>query len=402
MKGSTSGMKVSGRRVDGNDCKKWRYRIHNETCDIVHKNILGDIVFNRPDPDRSITGNSFKLLNEALVIGSGEKSLNFNNRLFLSKPPIAYQNEDLSLGVSLGCALSNIPIPLGPALGSSNERDLIKSYDPSIVFQLSPYRDDLDIDLMRGSNCIDLKISDNPMSIEPLYFADKKGRYHRSPRILPEIRKKRSLDKFIEMIREMIDVPVIVTISANDISTGIDQVLVADPDAIRIVTDSYSPLDLTDNGDSFKRDPVSSLSALNEHLDTFKSRKRGLKVIVDARIENTSDVVKLLCLGADGICIDHLVKKIILDQISAHDDKDRYIEFAKVYEGSYDWASIGEAISNRILAIQKDLRSQIHSLGIDDVDELNSELLRAATYDSAALSGLKMAGREMPLAMWRH
>ena len=59
-----------------------------------------------------------------------------------------------------------------------------------------------------------------------------------------------------------------------------------------------------------------------------------------------------------------------------------------------------EEISQWLTQIQSELSSTLRRLGLDSIDSLSRQNLRALDYETAAVSGLRLAGYERPLPHW--
>ncbi|MDP6221121.1 MAG: hypothetical protein QGG76_05985, partial [Candidatus Thalassarchaeaceae archaeon] len=57
-------------------------------------------------------------------------------------------------------------------------------------------------------------------------------------------------------------------------------------------------------------------------------------------------------------------------------------------------------VEGYLISIGSDLKGWMRELGIDGLERIGRRNLRAVDYDTAAISGLRLAGYDRPLPMW--
>ncbi len=335
----------------------------------------------------SIKFNSLSLFNEeedngknsnVLVIGENrvERPLTIENGLFIDPQLTRKTGDDLNLGFALAGSIMKMNVNIQGNI-SDDIKQLRGSYSPNLFVDLTEKRHELDLETIKGSNAVWLDLT-GPESINTP-SGDPSGR------IPPEITDHKDLIHFIGMLKEIVDVPVIISIRGLDVKNDIDRILVSKADAVNIsIGYSINGLE-SDTGPA--SDPVTSVIEAVKHFNVFRSFENGVKLLVSGPIRNSMDIVKLKCLGVDGLSPG----LSILSGIEKCSSKKKM-----------DWAESGEYIEKNIRDLVSGKDSIMKILNIRSESELDRSLLMVDDYHSAALTGLPLAGYGQVIPFWKH
>lgn len=313
-----------------------------------------------------------------LVIGENrvQRPLIIENGLFIDPQLTRKTGNDLNIGFALAGSILKMNVNIHGSI-SDDIKQLIGSYSPNLFVDLTEKRHELDLETIKGSNAIWLDLT-GPESINDL-SGDP------SDKIPPEITDHKDLIHFIGMLKEIVDVPVIVSIRGLDVKNDLDRILVSKADAVNISM-GYS-IDDREIDIEPVSDPVTSVIEAVKHFNVFRSFEKGVKLLVSGPIRNSMDIVKLKCLGVDGICPG----LSILSSIGICSSKKKL-----------DWAESGECIEKNIRDLVSGKDSIMKILNIRFEGELDRSLLMVDDYHSGALTGLPLAGYGQVIPFWKH
>ncbi len=292
-------------------------------------------------------------------------------------------SNELRLGIALGGSIYGMDVNVG-----SNDpmelNELIEGYGSTTTYRIGPTRGDPDLDSMIKSSVLELDV---------LEFIESNECYEMT--VLPELETGKDLIKFVDMLKELTGKPIRIRVRGTDIDKDLDHLLVTKTDSIYI--DCSSGKGKT----SLRMDPIIALTQTKTHMDIFRSKEKGMEVIIDTPIRSGMDVVKLICLGADGIGLDHFIKEF---SRSFLEHKGIGKDILKNQEDilKVDWAEIGELFGEVITSLDDQVKEVLINMNITSISDLTPDHLITDSYDTASISGLDIAGLAGPLPMWRH
>lgn len=272
--------------------------------------------------------------------------------------------EDYLLGTSLGLALSENSVIIGPGMKSDLE-EMVSSYGPSTVFHFGEDRYEINVDIMTASDIIEIN------------YAERE-----SARPIPEINESKDIIKLVQMLRELTGSRIAIRLNSFDLEKDIDRILACDVDLI--IIDSIAPEKLKESIEH----PIISTIIANRHMETFRSREKGVQLVVDAPFRTPTDIVKLMALGADRIGTTYLFR-------SLHDVN-------RSSEREMDWAEVGEVYGEILTNIEKEVDGVLEYLSGGSLHILRSNSLIAGDYGTASMTGLPLSGYGKTLPIWRH
>ena len=127
-----------------------------------------------------------------------------------------------------------------------------------------------------------------------------------------------------------------------------------------------------------------------------------------------NDLVIIAKSGADGVILTNGEMPIEAAITAARPHKDKLTILASCRELDYRFAVKiialgasglfldGDCPNSKLKAFGNDLSRIIGSLGIGDIKDLDSDTLRTTNQDTAAITGVAIAGYDSVLPMWRH
>ncbi|MCK5774310.1 MAG: hypothetical protein KAH57_11025, partial [Thermoplasmata archaeon] len=273
----------------------------------------------------------------------------------------------------------------------------ISSYEPQTIFRWLPGSNKIYLDLISRSDGVEISLSNNnPLPLPDLDWSQE-GPYAKCPSVHPEINKGKDFKDMVQMIRQINQGPMIGTLSASDIDSDLDYLLVSGVDCVHVVCGDNTSL-LSGSVDPFSRDILSTIVEINKHFDTFLSKKDGVQLMISGPFLDANDILKALCMGADLVCLDFAISRS-MRLISEGYVTTKKQEYDREKIG---WDLIGEYINNLFLSFSRELSILLGALGIRSKSELDPKFLRAISYDSAAVTGLPLVGYGDKLGMWRH
>ncbi|MEW6069674.1 MAG: hypothetical protein AB1485_03575 [Candidatus Thermoplasmatota archaeon] len=168
--------------------------------------------------------------------------------------------------------------------------------------------------------------------------------------------------KALELVRELTyyHKPVIAKIATKNIYEGAKQALAYKPEGIAIDS-SYFPV-------------IGAIAPAKRAISELNS---DAKLLVFANLKNAEDILKIIALGADAV-------GLVLE------------------EKAGDWKIVGEVIANMLKKLAIELKAQLIMTGVSSLEELSTENLRALSYNTAAITGVKLLGYERVLPFWEY
>jgi len=202
-----------------------------------------------------------------------------------------------------------------------------------------------------------------------------------SPVRLFDMDTPRDLNKLIQLAREITyhEVPVMLKLIPGRIYNDIRIAVAAKPDGVIVdCTSAYTESggqEAVGAGVGGSADAQMGLPALgvlpqiSMALKESKAEAADVKLLVEAELRSGADVFKIMAFGAAGVLVT-------------------------------------PARNISVSAMLKDMTSELKAVtawtGHDSTKKIGQDDLRAITYDTAAITGLKLAGYDKALAMWEH
>ncbi len=350
-------------------------------------------------------------INTEIVLGEGRDVLHplpLASGMYLSGLPISPFNPAIRKAMLIGALEGDIPIFSGPEGMLPDEVELISKARGKWVLQWSPLRHLFETDLLEKADgvCIDLNLERGlSRHLQKVGFCkevlDAAGLSNSSdvPMIdrHMDLLEKENLTHHVELLRELTGhkVPIMVGIGPSNLYKTVEMAIDADADAILLSQDMFSHSTL----------PLVSL--FPQVIRAFRDNdgvQKGVKLLVNGDFFSASDVVKGICLGADAVGLSALALRSMGCRFCPNCTPQgcKHGLLRNSQSTPEDPGILGKGLGKELNALKESLLVELGLLGSDDIATLEPINLRALTYDVAAMTGLRLAGYDKPLAMWLH
>lgn len=360
-----------------------------------------------------------KEITAEIIIGEGRDvryPLLLDHPIFIDANPMAYVNKSVRIALVYGASISKTPINIGEGM-LAEEKSIAKKFEGNLILQWSPLRFGVDTKAINRARAMVITLFNANQFItfpsnELLDKVQGKGGLVSGevfgPRKHQDMDSLEDIKKHVELLREATgyDIPIMIKIPTGNVYENTKSALTANPDAV-IVDASMNPFSTLSTinrnmGETLIGSIPSALKAFNEN----GAKKKGIKLLVSGGFRNGADIIKALALGASacgivesatialgcdlcGECFLGKCKKGIAT-------KDAQLK------SSFNWKIAGKKLSNYVKATKKEVEFLLDYVGVDDIKDLNTNHIRALTYDAAAITGAKLIGYDRELPMWFH
>ncbi len=318
-----------------------------------------------------------------LVIGHNrvKKPLKLKNPLFIPPHMTRGLGKESFLGLSLGSCLAGCNMNLHEPL-SKEAVELVKAYSVPLLLDIVNSLGSIDHAMLSSAKLVWIEIggAENPVF-------DQNG--NSIVTMPPEIDEPKDLIHLVSLFKEMLGVPVVISIRGRDVNSDIDHVLVTSADAVHISCGYDFKGEEGPASNGLTSEPVTCVVEAMKHMEIFKSKEKGVKLLLSGPIRNSTDIIKLKTLGVDGFGID-----MILDNILSR-------ELPKTMEEP-DWAMIGEIVEKKLKVILQGIHRDLSILGLGGFNQLERSMLVVDDYHAAAVTGLPLSGYGMEIPFWKH
>jgi glutamate synthase domain-containing protein 2 len=216
----------------------------------------------------------------------------------------------------------------------------------------------------------------------------------------------RDLNKLVQLIREITvyQVPVIVKIGPAKVYNDIRIAVNARPDGIVLDCMQWDPAGHMQRDRHPITDASTGLPALGvlapmaQALKDGKAEKADVKLIFSGDIFSGSDIFKVMAFGASGVMLasapllaSGMISK---EKQSAGSKTSKRMDFSPT--------TAGKKISSNLNTMLDELKAVMAWTGHEDIGSITTDDLRALSYNTAAITGLKLIGYDKILTMWEH
>ena len=183
-------------------------------------------------------------------------------------------------------------------------------------------------------------------------------------------------------------------------------VIEAEPDAV-IIDTSINPFStLASVNGTFGTTLLGSVAPAQRAIKALDAKKKGIKLLVLGGFRNGADIIKILSLGVDAVGISEsaivamgcdLCGECYIGRCErGMATKDPRLK------SNFNWKTAGKKLSNYLKTTKSELEILMDYIGVADVKDLDPSHIAALTYDTAAISGIKLIGYDRELPMWFH
>jgi glutamate synthase domain-containing protein 2 len=372
----------------------------------------------------------------ALVIGTDkvEHPIELETPILLSGTPEAYSNMESREALIHGASAAKTILDTGSLGLTDDEKTLAKKIGAMTMMQLTPARLGVSAPKLAGSDAIEISLTHGgsgsadaragsvivPQSIAPELFEalelKNEDVLYAPPRFL-DMDTPRDLTLIVQLARELTrhEVPVFVKMGPGLVYNDIRIAVKAAPDAVVLdcMRDRFTYYH--HHGDNQLSAPPQApgssydnilpaeegasglplmgvLAPLSKALSESKADKAGVKVFIKADITSGADIFKIMAFGASGVVLNsaHLRAAGII----AEDQPQIVTKINPEQAG----AKMADFLSSALM----ELKALTAWAGHDSTNAITTDNLRALTYNTAAVTGLKLVGYDNILTMWEH
>jgi glutamate synthase domain-containing protein 2 len=358
-------------------------------------------------------------LDMEMIIGEGRDvkfPLLYSHPIFVDSCHIGKVNKSVRIALAYGALLENVPINVGYGLYPEEEK-VAGKFNEKFIMQWTPQRLGNDIETLSKAKAIVINLSVPSHGRmytldEFLDVVDEKGgliaaeTFGHQPHL--DLVTASDLKQHVDLLREATDYsfPIMIKIPCENIYGTTKAALASDCDAVIVDTsvNPYSTLSIQ-NGD-YGTSTVSSIPPAKKAFKEVKAQKKGIKLLVTGGFRNGADVLKMIALGADGVGISEsaavaLGCNLCGDCYELQCEKG-IVTRNEALKTKFKWKSAGKKLANFVSATKLEMEVLMDYMGVGSVKDVNEKNVIALTYDSAAISGVKLVGYDRELPMWFH
>ncbi len=381
--------------------------------------ILDELVIVPSPAKDTLTSEEKKESTCEVIIGEGRNvqfPLLLTHAIFLDSTKVASVNKHLRIAMAFGAGIADTPVNVGEGL-LLEEKKIAKKFNSNLLLQWSPTRIGTDINCLERSKAviIDLAIQRHfaPFSSDMiLERAQGKGGLIDSEILGPayhlDLDTPSDIKKQVELLREATEynIPVMVKIPQQSVYENTKIVIEAEPDAI-IVDTSINPFSTPASlSGNFGATLLGSVAPAQKAFKGSDARKKGIKLLVLGGYRNGADIIKILSLGVDAVGISESAIVAMGCNLCGECHTGRCEQGLATKESrlrsNFNWKTAGKKLSNYLNAVKSEMELFMDYIGVAELKDLNTGHIAALTYDTAAISGVKLIGYDRELPMWFH
>lgn len=367
----------------------------------------------------SVGHNLQSELDMEVIIGEGRDvkfPLLLSHPIFVDYGLIGKVNKSVRIAMAYGALLEKVPINVGDGLYPEEEK-VADKFNENLIIQWTPQRISNDLDTLSKAKAIVITLTSPYHSRmytldEFLDVLDEKGGLIAAQIFGPQphldIETQDDLKNHVGLLREVVDykVPIMVKIPKENVYGNTKTALASDCDAV-IVDNSMDPFSTLSvmNGD-YGTSTVSSVPPAAKAFREAKAHNTGVKLFILGGFRNGADVLKMMALGADGVGISESASVALgctlCGECPRLNCEKGITTTDEALKSRFKWKEAGVQLANFIAAIKMEMEVLMDHVGASSVSDLNEKHIMALTYDSAAISGVKLIGYDRELPMWFH
>lgn len=217
------------------------------------------------------------------------------------------------------------------------------------------------------------------------------------------------LKRHVELFREITEykIPILIKLSSGDIYQDVKLAIRAGPDAIIIegndnIDHNLPSIFTNDMG-------LPSIAVISQSVKAIKASradKRGMKLVISGLFRTGADIFKALAMGADAVALQSpceiAIGCTLCGKCFSNTCPEGIATTNPELEIKLDWVDAGKKLVNFITTINKELKLLMQLSGYRSLEDFDPKILRALNYDTAAITGIPLAGFDKVLPMWEH
>jgi glutamate synthase domain-containing protein 2/glutamate synthase domain-containing protein 3 len=373
--------------------------------------------FIREDIQTEVTIGTDKVINP----------LTLNIPVFISPPAYGEVGLSTRMAVAYGAALTGTATTVSEGGSFQDELDIRAKHGGKLIVQWTPGRFGMDVSHLKDSDAIEIKLGGFkstrlPDILPAIKNTPEVAEARKVPENIDLVSPVRHLDldrppdlkKHIGLLREITDykVPIIVRIGAGSVYEDTRLAIRAGADAVAIEI-SERNIKTKRNGltvqilNNVNLPDIASFALARKAIESIPpSQKRKVKILAIGNFGTGADIFKALALGADAVGIDTpALISIGCTECGKCDTNVCEAGIATLNPGleiKLDWIEAGKKLMGFVDQIINELKVFTGITGNQETDKIDLDDLSALSYDTAAISGVKLAGYARRLPMWEH
>ncbi|UCE37671.1 MAG: alpha-hydroxy-acid oxidizing protein [Thermoplasmata archaeon] len=381
--------------------------------------ILDELAMVTSTIDDTLGSKEEKESSTEVIIGEGRNvkfPLLLTHSLFVDANRMANVNKAVRIAAAYGSSMVQIPINVGEGI-LSEEKKIEKKFQGDFILQWSPIRMAIDTTTLGMAKSIVIDLTWKRHS--RLYTHDEtlnrvkgKGGLISGDSIGPvshlDIEEMADLKKHVDLLRESTEynLPIMIKIPSGALYENTKASIEAEPDAIIIDTsmDPFSTL-ASLNG-TFGTSILGSIQPAKKAFKASSAQKKGIKLLVSGGFRNGADILKVLAMGADAVGITESAVVAMGCNLCGECPKGKcqmgIATKDSRLKSNFDWKIAGKNLADYLKTTKHEMELLQDVIGVIDVKDLTSDHVRALTYDTAAITGIKLIGYDRELPMWFH
>ncbi len=381
--------------------------------------ILDEIAI-APSTTQDTKGSKEKTkIDTEVMIGEGRDvrfPLLLSHPLFVDSSEMGKVNKHVKISLTYGASIAKTPINIGEGL-LADETKIANKFKGNYILSWSPIRIGIDRNSLGKVKAVVIDMSGAYLSRwyptnQLLDRVQGKGglasAYVLGPKRHLDIETKDDLKNHVGMLREATGykIPIMVKISTGAVYERTKSALEANADAV-IVDTSMDPFSTPSciTG-TFGAMLIGSIPPAVKAFKAMNAQKKGVKLLVSGGFRNGNDVVKAMAMGVDAVGIVesaavalgcNLCGKCYTGECEkgiATKDSD--------LKAKFKWKIAGKRLANHLKATRKEIEMIMDVAGVASVKDLSSKHIVALTYETAAITGIRLTGYDRELPMWFH
>jgi glutamate synthase domain-containing protein 2 len=361
-------------------------------------------------------------LETSVVIGENlEKPLILKAPMFVCAESYGDISRNARRALAYGGTLTSTPVFVSDCFLLEEEKEISSKKGGKFVTQYSTSRSGLNVKTLAEADAVEIKLSGGVKPGTNSLLSEK--------RITPTIAKMRNISiendifspakhldmdiaedikKHIELIREVTDyeVPIIAKIGAGDVYNDTKHVINAGVDAVHIDCSECLVEPLPNVVENVGIPVLGVFAPAQKAFKETNAKEKGIKLLLSGEFVDGGDVYKAVTLGSDAVGFSTASRIAIgcnaCGMCGTNDCEKGIATNDADLESKLNWEKAGENLKNFLNATSEELNILIALSGCNDIEELSAENLRATTYDTAAVTGVKLIGYDKVLPMWSH
>jgi glutamate synthase domain-containing protein 2 len=373
--------------------------------------------FIREDIQTEVTIGTDKVINP----------LTLNIPVFISPPAYGEVGLSTRMAVAYGAALTGTATTVSEGGSFQDELDIRAKHGGKLIVQWTPGRFGMDVSHLKDSDAIEIKLGGFkstrlPDILPAIKNTPEVAEARKVPENIDLVSPVRHLDldrppdlkKHIGLLREITDykVPIIVRIGAGSVYEDTRLAIRAGADAVAIEI-SERNIKTKRNGltvqilNNVNLPDIASFALARKAIESIPpSQKRKVKILAIGNFGTGADIFKALALGADAVGIDTpALISIGCTECGKCDTNVCEAGIATLNPGleiKLDWIEAGKKLMGFVDQIINELKVFTGITGNQETGKIDLDDLSALSYDTAAISGVKLAGYARRLPMWEH